>query len=123
MGALTATATKNSRADHTKTLFTHSAILNATPAATGNTTGQELSGGSPAYARKALSWGTTTAGVTTATATHDIPAGATAAAVSVHNSATASGSPDTTYRDAFDITDQVFASQGTLTVTLTYTDS
>jgi hypothetical protein len=80
--------------------------------------GTEPSGGSPAYARKALSWGAASSGVVTATATFDIPSGATIVGIGVHTAVTGG-----TYLDGASITSQAFSSQGTLTVTFTYTQS
>ena len=87
--------------------------------APGGSAGTEPSGGSPAYARKALTWtGGTVDGVVTATATFDIPSGATIVGIGVHTAVTAG-----TYLDGVAITSQAFASQGTLAVTFTYTQS
>lgn len=87
--------------------------------APGATAGTEPSGGSPAYARKALSWTASTVdGVVTATATFDIPSGTTVVGVGVHTAVTAG-----TYLDGASVTSQAFASQGTYQVTFTYTQS
>jgi hypothetical protein len=87
--------------------------------APGGTAGTEPSGGSPAYARKALSWTAGTVdGVVTATATFDIPSGTTVVGVGVHTAVTAG-----TYLDGATVTSQAFASQGTYQVTFTYTQS
>ena len=86
--------------------------------APGATAGTEPSGGSPAYARKALSWSSASGGVISASATFDIPTGVTIVGIGLH-SAVSGG----TYHDGVAVTDQEFASQGTLTVTFTYTQS
>ena len=87
--------------------------------APGGTAGTEPSGGSPAYARKALSWTAGAVdGVATATATFDVPAGTTIVGVGVHTAVTAG-----TYLDGASVTSQAFATQGTYTVTYTYTQS
>jgi hypothetical protein len=79
----------------------------------------EPSGGSPAYARKSISWGTSAAGVVTAPGVVlDIPSGATIVGVGMHSAATAG-----TYYDKASVTSQAFASQGTYTVTPTYTQT
>jgi len=87
--------------------------------APGASAGTEPSGGSPAYARKALSW---TAGgsdgIVSVTVTFDVPAGATIVGVGVHTAVTGG-----TYLDGASITSQAFASQGTFQVTFTYTQS
>lgn len=87
--------------------------------APGGSAGTEPSGGSPAYARKSLSWTAGTVdGVVTATATFDIPSGTTVVGVGVHTAVTAG-----TYLDGATVTSQAFASQGTYQVTFTYTQS
>ena len=86
--------------------------------APGATAGTEPTGGSPAYARKALSWGAPSNGVITATATFDIPAGTTIVGAGVHTAVTAG-----TYLDGASVTSQAFASQGTYQVTFTYTQT
>src|SRR4051794_39080506 len=86
--------------------------------APGASAGTEPSGGSPAYARKPLSWGAPANGVVTATAVFDIPAGTTVAGVGVHTALTAG-----TYLDGGAVTSQAFATQGTYTATFTYTQS
>lgn len=127
VGAMLAiqTATqKNALADAYKVTATHGALYNIVPGTTGPTTGQELSGGSPAYARIVLAWGASSNGVTSSGPhTFNVASGSTVAGGGVHNSATISGSPDTTYRDGASLTSQAFASQGTYALTLTYTQT
>lgn len=94
---------------------THGAIYTTTP---GITAGTEPTGGSPAYARKALTWSDTGDGVVTATATFDVPSGTTVVGIGVHDALTAGN-----YLDGATVTSQAFASQGTLAVTFTYTQS
>jgi len=84
----------------------------------GASAGTEGTGGSPAYARKSLVWGAPVAGVVTATATFDVPTGTTVVGAGVHTAVTAG-----TYLDGVTVTSQAFASQGTYTVTFTYTQS
>jgi hypothetical protein len=84
--------------------------------APGATQGTEPTGGSPAFARKALTWGANNAG--TAVATFDIPASTTIVGAGVHSAVTAG-----TYYDGVGLTSQAFASQGTYQVTFTYTQS
>lgn len=85
----------------------------------GTTGAGEISGGSPAYARKPLAWTAgTTDGVVTATVTFDVPAGTTVAGGGVWT--LASGG---TYLDGGAVTSQAFVAQGTYTLTLTYTQS
>jgi len=84
--------------------------------APGAAAGTEPSGGSPAYARKALTWSapvtTGSTEVITSTATFDIPAGTTALGAGLHSAATGG-----TYMDGGSLTSQAFASQGTFAIT------
>ena len=83
------------------------------------TAGTELTGGSPAYARKALSWGSPTGGVVSATAVvFDVAAGSTVAGAGLHTDISAGA-----YLDGAAVTSQAFASQGTYTLTITYTQT
>lgn len=95
---------------------THGALYTTAP---GGSAGSEPSGGSPAYARRPLTWAPGTAdGVVTATATFDVPSGATIVGAGVHTAATGG-----TYLDGVAVTSQAFASQGTFQMTYTYTQS
>jgi hypothetical protein len=98
------------------TAATHAALYTTVP---GASAGTEVSGGSPAYARRALTWGAPSASVVTVTPTaFDVPSGTTIAGAGVHTAITAG-----TYLDGAAVTSQAFASQGTYTLTLTYTQS
>lgn len=94
---------------------TYGALYTTAP---GGSAGTEVSGGSPAYARKALTWGSASGGVVTATATFDVPSGTTVVGAGVHTAVSAG-----TYLDGVTVTSQAFASQGTYAVTFTYTQS
>lgn len=95
---------------------TYGALYTTVPA---GTAGTEVTGGSPAYARKPLTWtGGSVDGVVTATATFDVPTGVTVRGAGVHTALTAG-----TYLDGAAVVEQAFASQGTYTVTYTYTQS
>ena len=75
----------------------------------------EVTGGSPAYARKAITWAAAAAGSMAANGTlpvFDVPAGTTVNKV-IFMSAISGG---TKYAEA-DITDEVFTNQGTYTLT------
>lgn len=87
-----------------------------TAAPTGQTPGAEVTGGAPAYARKALSWSSGSTGTITASATYDVPSGTTVVAGGIESAVSAG-----TYRDHVPLTSQAFSSQGTLTVNYTYT--
>ncbi|MBK9087499.1 MAG: hypothetical protein IPL80_19905 [Sterolibacteriaceae bacterium] len=80
----------------------------------------EVTGGAPAYARKALSWGAAAASAITGSATFDIPSGTTVTYFGVCSTNVAAAA---TVRDSVAVTSQAFASQGTYTVTATYTQS
>lgn len=84
----------------------------------GGSAGTEVTGGSPAYARKALTWGAASGSVVTVTVTFDVPAGTTVVGAGVHTAITAG-----TYLDGGSVTSQAFATQGTYTLTLTYTQT
>lgn len=87
--------------------------------APGASAGTELTGGAPAYARKPVVWGATAASASTASPlVFDVPSGATVAGFGFHSAVTAG-----TYYDGVSLTSQAFASQGTYTVTPTYTQS
>jgi hypothetical protein len=113
--ALQTNAIKNALADRYGATALFAALFSTAPS---GTPGTELSGGSPAYARKALTWSTAANGVVTATATFDVPAGATVAGAGVYSAATGG-----TYLDGIPLTSQAYASQGTYAVTLTFTQS
>lgn len=114
--AIQTNAMKNILADAYKGAATHAALYTTAP---GASQGTEPSGGSPAYARKALSWGSSAAGVTSASAvTFDVPTGTTIVGAGVHSAITAG-----TYYDGAGVTSQAFSSQGTYQLTLTYTQT
>lgn len=74
----------------------------------------EISGGTPAYARKTITWGTAAAGAITMNGTDpvfDIPSGATVAYVRLLNTA-----GDTQYGD-YAVTNETYGGQGTYTIT------
>lgn len=107
--------TKQSLANHYASLATHGSVHTADPGTTG---ASEVSGGSPAYARKALTWTPGTTGTTTASAVYDIPSGTTTTHSGLWSALTGG-----TFRDKAAITSQTFSSQGQLTVNKTYTQA
>ena len=113
--AIQTNAMKNILSDAYKGAATYGAVYTTAP---GASAGTEPSGGSPAYARKSLSWSASSAGVTSATATFDIPTGTTIVGAGVHSAVTAG-----TYYDGGSVASQAFASQGTYAVTFTYTQT
>lgn len=94
---------------------THSALASTVPAAAAGT---ELTGGAPAYARIALTWATAANSATSASATHNVASGSTVAGGMLYDALTAGN-----YRDGVGVTSQAFSSQGTYTITYTYTQS
>ncbi|MDQ3326855.1 MAG: hypothetical protein M3529_14405 [Actinomycetota bacterium] len=106
---------RNTLATSYGTAATHGAIYTTAP---GATAGTEPTGGSPAYARKPLSWSAASASAVTVAPVFDVPSGATIVGAGVHSAVTAG-----TYLDGVAVTSQAFSSQGTLTVTFTYTQS
>jgi len=113
--AIATTALKNTLATAYGTAATHAALFTADPGTTGSVTG-EVTGGSPAYARKAITWSSASAGVITATVTFDVPTGTT-----VTYAAVCGGLTGANLLDKGAVTSQAFASQGTYVLNLTYT--
>ena len=107
------TAEKNSLATKYGTDNPYASAHTADP---GTTYTNEVGGGTPAYARKAISWSAPTNGVITATVVFDIPSGTTVTYVGLGTALTAG-----TFQDKATVTSQTFSSQGTYTVNLTYT--
>jgi hypothetical protein len=99
-------------------------LATADPGTTGTATTELAASGSPAYARKAIggNWaaGTAVASAVTGSATFDCYAGVSVAFVFVCVSAVRATAD---VRDVYDVTDQQFSSQGTYTVTFTYTQT
>ena len=96
-----------------------SLFTGAGPGTTGAAT-NECTGGSPAFARKPLSWGAAASSVITGTATFDIASGTTVTFGGVTVSATLATAD---LRDAVAVTNQTYASQGTYAATMTYTQT
>lgn len=120
---------KNTLATAYGTAATHAAAYTTVP---GGSQGTEVTGGSPAYARKAISWGAAgavgplgsgsqpaTPGVSYAQVIFDIPAGATVVGAGVHSAISGGAN----YLDGGAVTSQNFATQGTYTLNLSYTQS
>lgn len=86
--------------------------VHSVDAPTDNTT--EPSGGSPAYARKAASWSAASAGskALSASVTFDVPAAFTVKSVGLWTALT-----NGTLLGYWDVTDEVYAGQGTYQVT------
>lgn len=112
--AISTTAEKNNLATKYGTDGAFVALFTTAPS--GNTPGTEVTGGS--YARVAAGWGAASAGVITGSATLNVPSGVTLLGVGLYTASTAG-----TYIDGVTVTSQTFASAGTYTVTLTYTQT
>jgi len=96
----------------------YASLHTATPGSTG-TSELSTTGGSPSYARKAVTWVPGTVdGTVTASVTFDVPSGITVAGVGFWTAATGG-----TYIDGGTVTSQAFSAQGTYTVTVTFTQS
>lgn len=94
------TAYRNAIADHGGTLITHIALADGS--------GTELSGGTPAYSRKAVSWTAAVDGVIRPTVdlNFDIPAGSTVAKWVAY------AADGTTVYNIGDLTSEVYSGQG-----------
>lgn len=110
------TTSRTAMATYYSTQAPYAALYSTAP---GASAGTELTGGSPSYARKASNWGTAASGaITAAPAAFDVPSGATVAGMGFHSAVSAG-----TYWDGATVTSQPFSSQGTYTVTATFTES
>jgi hypothetical protein len=98
------------------TQYGFAAAYTGDPGTTG--TANEVTGGTPAYARKAITWSSAsgaTPSVKALAATFpvfDIPSGTTVAYIGIWTADTGG-----TYGGCWDVTDEVFAAQGTYTLT------
>lgn len=115
--AIQTLAQRNALVTSYTTAAPNGTLFSATPGTTGAAT-NELTGGSPAFARKALAWSAASASASTGSATFDIPSGATVAFSGVCVSAVLTTAD---VRDFASVTSQAFASQGTYAVTDTIT--
>lgn len=117
--AIAILAQRNAMATAYGTAAPYGDLFTADPGTTGTVTG-EVTGGSPAYARKSMAWGAAAASAITGTATFDVPSGTTVTYFGVTVSSTLATAD---LRDRVAVTSQAFASQGTYQVTATYTQS
>jgi len=99
------TDAKNAMLTELASLITYVALTNDTDT--------ELSGGSPAYARKTITWNTPSGGAMTASNTpvFDIPSGAVVGKVKFYNAS----SGGTLYGE-YDVTNETYGGQGTYTL-------
>lgn len=100
----------NTAANAVAAEITHMSLHSADPGATG---ANELSGGSPAYARKPVSWNAAASGGADSSNTQvfDVPAGSDVAYVGFWTAVT-----DGEFRGSEGVTVESFAEQGTYTV-------
>lgn len=117
--AIATLAQRNALASAYGTAAPYGALFTADPGTSGAATG-EVTGGSPGYARKALSWGAASASAISGSATFDVPSGTTVAYFGVTASSTAATAD---VRDRVAVASQAFASQGTYAASATYTQS
>lgn len=113
--AISTTTLRNTLASAYAAAATHAALYTTAPS---TTAGTEVSGGSPAYARKAITWSAASNGVVTASVVFDVPTGTTVRGIGVHSASTGG-----TFLDGVTVSDQAFTSQGTYTVALSFTQS
>jgi hypothetical protein len=93
------------------TPITHASLHTADPGTTGTS---EVTGGSPAYARKSVTWSAASGGSKAASnqPVFDVPSGTTVTHVGFWSAASAG-----TFLGSADVTDETFGSQGTYTLT------
>jgi hypothetical protein len=115
--AIAVTTTKNTMATYYGTLGTYVGLATGAPGST-STPSNEVSGGSPAYARKVTAWGGAAAGAITGGAvTIDTPA------ATVTYILLASAASGNNMIDNASITSVVMSGQGQIVVTPTYTQT
>lgn len=113
------TTTRNTMATYFGTLGSWVGLATSNPGATTTPTG-EVTGGSPAYARKQTTWGAASGGAITGTAvTIDTPA-ATVTFIILASAATVA---TTNMIDNAAVTSVVMSGQGQIVVTPTYTQT
>ncbi len=106
-----AVAAKNYMLDQLGTNALYASLHTANPGSTGTS---EVTGGSPAYARKSLTWNAASGGSKTMsnTPTFDVPASTTVAFVGLWSAASGG-----TYYGYIAVTSEVYAAQGTYQIT------
>ena len=111
MGVLT-TAGKNAAADAVADVAGYAALHTGDPGATG--ANNEVAGGTPAYARKAITWGEAASGEVAISAgvEFDVPAGTVS-----HYSLWSASTGGTCYATGSLSASETFAAQGTYTLT------
>lgn len=104
------TAAKNAALDHLATVMVFASLHTADP---GDTGANEVSGGSPAYGRKAITWNAATGGAldNNANPVFDVPAATTVTHAGLWSAVTGG-----TYHGSGDIANETFAGQGQYTL-------
>lgn len=94
--------------------ITHASLHTANPAATSPVGGSEVTGGSPAYARKSITFSAAAAGAIDSSnqPAFDVPGSTTVTHVGFWTAVTAG-----VFYASADVTDEVFGGQGTYTLT------
>jgi len=118
--AITILAQRNAMATAYGVAAPFGALFQSTGPGTSGSATNESTGGSPAYNRKAMSWSGPAASAITGAPVFDVASGQTITYFGVAVTVTP-GTAD--IRDAVAVTSQNFASQGTYTVTATYTQT
>ncbi len=103
-------AGKNAMLDALAAVAVYASLHTADPGTDGS---NEVSGGSPAYARKAITWGSATGGAIDSSnaPVFDVPASTTVTHVGFW-----SASSGGTFYGSADVTDEAFSAQGTYTL-------
>lgn len=104
------TAGRNAMLNHFATLVTHVSLHSGDP---GDTGANEISGGSPAYARKSITWAAASGGALDSSnaPVFDVPGSVTVSRVGMFSALTGG-----TFHGFGSITPETFASQGTYTL-------
>jgi hypothetical protein len=118
--AIAVLAQRNAMATAYGVAAPYGCLFSSDPGTSGTTSGQEITVGSPAYARKAMSWGAASASAIVGAPVFDVASGITVTYFGVAVAGTANAAD---LRDKVAVTSQNFASQGTYTVTATYTQT
>ena len=102
---------KNSMLDHLASEAVFVSLLTDDPGTNG---ASEVTGGTPAYARKAMTWGAADGGAMahSAAPTFDVPSGTTVKYVGLFSASTSG-----TFYGSDDVTNEVYGAQGTYTLT------
>lgn len=114
--AIATTAEQNSLATKYAADAPYAALFTTAPS--GSTPGTEVTGGSPAYARVALSWSAAASGKVTASVTFNVPTGVTVNGAGVYSAASGG-----TYIDGGAVTPTTYNAQGTYTLSLSFQQS